>query len=107
MSLGSGASKVGGARELTCTAKEVSMTALQAGTVTLNQTVEYLLACEQAPGLEERGKFIGQAPGLEECSKFIIRREAPATRCKAPKKGSLHTSLRISNVCVQILDAMR
>ena len=32
------------------------------------------LACEQAPGLEERSKFIG-------------RREAPATRCKAPRKA--------------------
>ena len=32
------------------------------------------VACEQAPGLEERSKFIG-------------RRKAPATRCKAPRKG--------------------
>ena len=52
------------------------------------------IACEQAPGLEERSKFIG-------------RHEAPAMRCKALRKGSRHPSLRISNVCVQILDAKR
>ena len=58
MRLGAGTSKVVGARELTCTEKDVSMATLRAatttGTITLNQTLEYLPKLILSRGREEQ-----------------------------------------------------